>query len=85
MRLSVRYTYHCLLCIVYYFSVDETSICVGGSRLAQISEGREASRRRTPTYHCPPLEDYSHSGKEVTSHLLWNWTVIAYSHTRARH
>lgn len=32
-----------------------------------------------PTDHCPSLEAYSHSGNEVTSHLLWNRRVIVYS------
>jgi hypothetical protein len=32
--------------VVYYFSVAEESICVGGFRLAQISEMRETFGRR---------------------------------------
>lgn len=56
-------------------------MCVGGSSLAQISEGfPEAKIEVTdPTDHCPSLEAYSLSGDELTSHLLSNRRVIAYS------
>ena len=45
-RLSVALYVHCLSFIIYYFFVTEKSVCVGGPSLAQISEGRETSRRR---------------------------------------
>jgi hypothetical protein len=82
-RLSVALYVHCLSYSLLFFCVREKYVCwrvqFGPNFWREVGFPEARFEVINPTDHCPSLEAYIHPDNEVTSHLLWNRRVIAYS------